>query len=148
MKTVFLDLEKTIIHSWDDPVIINEDMIRKHLQLIQPDLVGIYSFAIYDEQDRNVFLNTIKEEIENTFHLKIEAALIFTVQEIAKTVLKMQTEDIQKFIQTYGKQRSFLEFVKEKFPEGEFILIDDLVENLEIENIKLVNPFINKNIIN
>lgn len=40
------------------------------------------------------------------------------------------------------------EFVKEKFPEGEFILIDDLVENLEIENIKSVNPFINKNIIN
>lgn len=141
MKTVFLDLEKTIIYSWDDPIVINEGIIINQLQLIRPDFVGIYSFAIYDEQDRNIFLKIMKQEIENTLHIKIEPSLIFTVLEIAKTVLKMQTGDVQKFIQTYGKQKSFQEFIKQKFQEGEFILIDDLVENFEIPNIKFINPF-------
>lgn len=145
MKTVFLDLEKTIIHSWDDPVIINEVIVTERLTSIRPDLIGIYSFAIYDDRDRNYFLHSMKQEIEDSFHLKIETSLVFTVQEIANTILKAQVKDIQTFIQTHGKQNSFQEFIITKFKEGEFVLIDDLVENIEVSidqlNLQFINPF-------
>lgn len=146
MKTVFLDLEKTIIYSWDDPMSINEDIIKDQLRNINPDRIGIYSFAIYTEEDKEIFFRTMKEEIENIFQCKIDSNLIFTVQEIADTIGKKKNQDVQSFIKSYGKQKSFQEFINQKFAEGEFILIDDLVDNLAFfENklhIQFINPFV------
>ena len=147
MTTVFLDLEKTLIHSWEDPVLINENIIRKKLDLLNPDTIGIYSFAIYDDKDRTVFTNSIKQEIESSLHIKIESSFVFTVSEIAETVLNKKSPDIQSFIQEYGKQKSFEQFIHQKFQSGNFTLIDELVENLDLyENqilsIHFLNPFL------
>ena len=138
MNTVFLDLEKTLIYSWDDPVIINESIIKKTLDAIRPDSIGIYSFAIYDNVDRLHFIESLKQEIESSFQINIDSSLIFTVSEIA----------IQSFIQDYGKQKSFKLFIHQKFETGNYTLIDDLVENLDLQenpilSIHFLNPFLN-----
>ena len=148
MNTVFLDLEKTLIYSWDDPVIINESIIKKTLDAIRPDSIGIYSFAIYDNVDRLHFIESLKQEIESSFQINIDSSLIFTVSEIAEIVLKKEYPDIQSFIQDYGKQKSFKLFIHQKFETGNYTLIDDLVENLDLQenpilSIHFLNPFLN-----
>ncbi|MBP7284948.1 MAG: hypothetical protein KBA66_25400 [Leptospiraceae bacterium] len=146
MTTLFLDLEKTIIHSWDDPILINEERIINIIRSVNPSKIGIYSFAIYNKQDLDIFQKTILFALEGALHINIQTDLIFTVEEIADTVLKTKKSDVRNFIQVYGKQRSFTEFIKEKYKEGNFVLIDDLVENKEIsENnirIQLINPIL------
>lgn len=61
-------------------------------------------------------------------------------------VLKLKNSDVRNFIQVYGKQRSFTEFIKNKYKEGNFVLVDDLVENIEISenniHIQLINPLL------
>jgi hypothetical protein len=146
MTTLFLDLEKTIIYSWYDPVIINEDRITRIIRSIKPDKIGIYSFAIYNNDDLELFYKTIQPEIETTFHIKIESDLTYTVEEMVETILQRNDTDIRKFIQEYGKQKSFSEFIKRKYKEGHFVLLDDLVDNTETLvgnlSIQFINPFL------
>ncbi len=61
MTTLFLDLEKTIIHSWDDPIIINEERITDIIRRINPNKIGVYSYAIYSQKDLETFQNLIQE---------------------------------------------------------------------------------------
>ena len=51
MTTLFLDLEKTIIHSWDDTIIINEERITDIIRRINPNKIGVYSYAKYKKKD-------------------------------------------------------------------------------------------------
>lgn len=146
MTTLFLDLEKTIIHSWDDPMIVNEERVTNKIRSINPDKIGIYSYAIYDRKDLTIFQSTIQEDLENTFQIKIDPTLLVTVEEIADTVKQLKNSDVRTFIQQYGKQKSFSEFIKQKYKVGKFILLDDLVENTEIIEgdlkIQFINPFL------
>lgn len=72
MTTLFLDLEKTMIHSWDDPIIVNEERIMSSIRLVNPDKVGIYSYAIYDKKDLTIFQDTIQYELEKSFQINID----------------------------------------------------------------------------
>jgi hypothetical protein len=83
MTILFLDLEKTIIHSWDDPILINEERIIDIIRRINPNQIGVYSFAIYNKNDLDIFQKTILFELECALHIKIEQNLIFTVEDIA-----------------------------------------------------------------
>ncbi|HMV42908.1 MAG TPA: hypothetical protein PK079_24860 [Leptospiraceae bacterium] len=146
MTTLFLDLEKTMIHSWDDPIIVNEERIMSSIRLVNPDKVGIYSYAIYDKKDLTIFQDTIQYELEKSFQINIDPSLVFTVEEIAETIKQTKNADVRKFIQEYSKQKSFYEFIKNKYRNGKFILIDDLVDNSEVFlgdlNIQFLNPFL------
>ena len=64
MKTIFLDLEETIIESMDNPKILF-DQIEKIKQFIsEDDEIKIFSFAIWEESDMN---ETVSNIISNHF---------------------------------------------------------------------------------
>lgn len=121
MNTVFLDLEKTLIYSWDDPVIINESIIKKTLDAIRPDSIGIYSFAIYDNVDRLHFIESLKQEIESSFQINIDSSLIFTVSEIAEIVLKKNLQ-ISKALYKIMENKNRLSYSFIKSSKQETIL--------------------------
>ena len=139
MKTtrVFLDLEETIIESWGNPVLVNHQRINKFLKKLDITHVGIFSFAIWDENDkRNFDRFGIKDTIENALEVRINNVL--TIPDIAKEVFWKQgmVISINEFITIWGKQRAFIDWamMQPRFDEGdmEFILIDDVVQNLTI----------------
>ena len=69
MKTLFLDLEKTIIESVDNPIFLN-DNIEKIFNLFQKekfDKVLIFSFAIHEKEDIEP-IKFVIEEISDIFN--------------------------------------------------------------------------------
>jgi len=131
---VFLDLEETIIESWSNPLLMNVGKIGNFLHTAGVEEVGIFSFAIWNEQDRIDFVKRgIKQAIEISLGVTIKE--ILTVPNIAnevfwKTGLRM---DINEFITIWGKQRAFIDWALiTQRNEKRVILIDDVVRNIDV----------------
>ena len=66
-KIIWLDLEETIISSWADFLsfsyncIINEKKIRKFLRDNNIKEVNVFSFAIWNDKDKEVFVKDIRK---------------------------------------------------------------------------------------
>lgn len=136
-RKVFLDLEETIIESWDNPIIMNHKKISKFLRNLDITHVGIFSFAIWNDEDKVNFERfEIKQMIEQS--LQVFVGKVLTVPEMADEVFWKQGTVIEpmEFIQLWGKQRAFLDWamMQPRFDEGEqeFILIDDVVSNVTL----------------
>jgi len=86
MKTIFLDLEETIIESMDSPKILFEQIEKIKHFISEDDDIKIFSFAIWEESDMNetvsniisnhfgkfciVFKNDLKPLFKNKFGIK------------------------------------------------------------------------------
>lgn len=141
MKLIFIDLEKTLISSWDGfisythPGLINERVIRRYLKTLKCSEIGIFSHAIYDNNDLKVFQRDMCRLIEKLLNVKVQ--WITTVESLRK---QHQLEHITDaaYCRMYSKTDSFLQFVKNNHPIYipvdatevlEYILIDDEVQN-------------------
>lgn len=126
----YLDLEDTIIKSWDNPTIINYSKIRNYLSNNIVKEIGIYSFAIHNEKDLKDFNLDLKEQIEELLQVKIVKVL--TVPEIMKVVKiyeNLKYDSMYDFIQMNGKYFSFLKFCQVQHSREISTLIDDAVPN-------------------
>ncbi len=134
---VFLDLEQTVIDSWDNPLLMNVEKIRDTLDLLSVTEVGIFSFAIWNDEDKVDFEKRgIKLAIENALNVKITQ--ILTIPQIAKEIFwktGMQLE-LTEFITLWGKQRAFIDWAmvthQKTDKDTTIVLIDDVVQNLTI----------------
>lgn len=146
MKTLlFLDLEETVIESWHNPLLCNISKVKKFLSEFDTKDVRIFSFAVWNEDDRKEFDFSIKGLLERTFGVNI--VWCPTLAEIAKEVgvfTKCRWEP-HEITTVWGKHRAFIDFCTSQFSDVECVLLDDVVPNLEIFNkdknlkIRLVN---------
>ena len=135
MSTLWFDLEETIIDNFDKlPCIVNEDKIKEILNTIPHDRIGIFSFALWSEDDRKRFNCLIKPFLEHHFNIVIDPSLVPIKPELfasisshrnAKTGLCMDMMDFGDF---WGKEQTFMEWIRIEHT-GTHILVDDLVEN-------------------
>lgn len=131
---IFLDLEETIIESWSNPLLMNVGKIGNFVHTSGVQEVGIFSFAIWNEQDKIDFEERhIKQAIEMALGVPINE--ILTVPDIAnevfwKTGVRM---DISEFITIWGKQRAFIDWALiTQRNENRVVLIDDVVRNIDV----------------
>ena len=132
MTTLWFDLEQTLIESWDKPIIINQEKIVNFFKEFPCDEIGIFSFAIWDDKDREVFEFQIKPRIEETFGIKISH--VPTKQELFHAIKKnhkcqFSFEDFHDF---WDKEKGFVDWIRAT-NSGTHILIDDMVEDCEMK---------------
>ena len=132
MTTLWFDLEATLIESWDNPVFINTGKIFNFLREFPCDEIGIFSFAIWNDEDREHFNQHFRVAIEEMFGIRI--VHIPTKQELFQAIKKnhkcqFSFEDFHDF---WSKENGFSDWIRAT-NLGTHILIDDMVEDCELK---------------
>lgn len=131
---LFFDLEETLITDFDNPQIINVQKVKDFLKTWDISKVNIFSFAIWDKQDRDYFNSVIKPMLEDAFGFKVNE--VPTMDEITEYLKKKWTaiqgrDDLFDF---FDKERAFIDFSRIKFPYNDTMLVDDRVSNITVKN--------------
>ncbi len=84
---VFLDLEATVIDSWHNPVFIDRS-VKSILSNVEADRFGIFSFAIWSEEDRQHCIRNIVPMLESELGIKIDTSLMPTKRELFEQIKK------------------------------------------------------------
>ncbi len=140
----FFDLEETIITEFDNPLVINIEKVKLLQDKLElPENISIFSFAIWDDNDRDRFNHIIKPMIESSFNFIVED--IPTIDEII-AVIKTKWPTIlcrEDFFEFFDKERAFIEFMRLTHPDESSMLIDDRVSDITFTfnntTIKTVN---------
>lgn len=123
---IFLDLEDTIIHTWNDPVLCNFTQVKDFLTDNNITKVSIFSFAIWDDKDKKVFETQLKPFLESALNVEIiEWPSVDEMIDIILTHFCIKF-DRHEFITVWGKSRAFFDFCKATQIE-DCLLIDDVV---------------------
>jgi hypothetical protein len=140
-KNLFLDLEETLIMSWNNPTIINVEQIKKLIFDISPDNIHIFSAAIWDSNDVDHFEKHLKDRLEKVFEIKI--SFVLSMEECKrKTSWATLNTDISELLLLIGKFRLFADVCKTLFKNSECFLIDDMCENeliINLDNCVVIN---------
>jgi len=143
MKTLFLDLEETIIDNWHSFMFINVNKIKEFIKKENFTHVEIFSFAV-ENNDKKEMIERIPL-IERVFNCKINR--FFTIEEITEIIGIVSRFDLEisEIRQIFGKEFCLLKILLKENRKGEFTLLDDMIKhNLIIsgENFKLnlINP--------
>ncbi len=155
-KKLFIDLENTLISpvvdSWLSSEVINIEKIKDFISQHEIESVNIFSFAIWNEQERNLFKNHLLFDIEEGLGQKI--LHIPTVDnEIIPACCKqkkMNRENVNfiNLTQFWSKDLAFILCMKEWFKNSQdlnCILLDDMVEN---QNMNILKNNLNLSIFN
>lgn len=139
-KLLFLDLEETLIESWDDPRLCKpakvSGLLEKHFgkdRDITP--ASLWSFAVWHQADVDHFNKHFRDFLQNTFSISF-GDHILTMQEMCENSRQFKGWshlDATEFSQLFGKDVSLEHWAKMKdIRDSEIILLDDTVENKSI----------------
>lgn len=143
---VFLDLEETIIDSWQSGLLVNVQVLREFLEKNNVTEIGIFSFAVYNDRDLEIFNRDHKPFIEKALNVTVTSCV--TVEQMQKSDTKFTGiffDNISDFISVRGKKDAFINFVNANIKFDKAMLIDDVVPNMTIrfndlnKEIELVN---------
>lgn len=133
---VFLDLEETLVNSWNDPILCNVQKLTSWFRKENVTEVHLFSFAVWDEKDRQHFVNNLQGFLENAFNVKF--VTVSTVEDFMKADTKVtgiRFIDLTEFITIRGKVGAFQSWCKLHFPQdATCFLFDDVVPNMTIED--------------
>ena len=131
----FIDLERTIIPDWENRFLINAQSIRKFLKDRQISEIGIFSFAIYNEDDKRDFESNIKPMIETALDVNVvQWPSVIDMIRINTTNWNPRMANVGEFIKTNTKDNAFSRYVQKTCQFKTAILIDDMVSDLTIEH--------------
>lgn len=133
---IFLDLEGTVIDEFREfPTFLPSQVedIKEFLsihKIVQPQKVFIFSFAIQEASEGDVFRRTIQADLEKQIGREItEFIWVGAMLLTSRRVNRWNSLDLQDFIMLIGKERAFHDWANYHH-RGEFsILIDDVVTN-------------------
>lgn len=143
---VFLDLEETIIDSWHSGLLVNVQVLRDFLEKNNVTEVGIFSFAVYNDRDLEIFNRDHKPFIERALNVTITSCV--TVEQMMKkdtAFTGIFFDNVSDFISVRGKKDAFINFVNGNVKFDKAMLIDDVVPNMTVrfndlnKEIELVN---------
>lgn len=120
---VFLDLEDTIItpanEGWHKTELINVKLIKDFIEKFQPDIINIFSFAIWDQHQLQLFNTHSRPMIEDA--LGITFSLIPTVDDMILPacceIMKINKSlvDFSEMCSFWGKHEAFRLFTRSLF---------------------------------
>lgn len=155
---IFLDLEQTVIDNWQDAYLYKPFRVREWLTSMMGEQsahnlrpVGVFSFAIYNDQDKKAFEQNLWQALELGLMIKITEWP--SVEQMARASQlytgtkwcggkEMSTLDLIDFIQIRGKVGAFEDWCMAQ-PENDitYVLLDDIVPNKTVidhkRNIKI-----------
>ena len=147
---LFLDLEETIIDSWASGLLINTDIIKSWVGRTRQDCeVHIFSFAIWNDEDKSDFERRFKPVLERV--LEVEIVSWPSVEEVMNAVSKHRNfrfESMTEFIAFEGKVGALTDFAFASGWEACLVtLIDDVVPNRMVRDMdrNLTLDFVNVN---
>ena len=117
---------------------MNEKKIRKFLKDNNIKEVNIFSAAIWNDKDKEVFDKDIRPTLENVLNVKIiEFPSLEDLMEKEYTNRRIKWFNSSDFIETNCKFTSFLNFLRFEQESNHHVLIGDTVQNIriEVENI-------------
>lgn len=116
-------------------------IIKELIQTYSINSLGIYSYAIWGDDNLNEFISNRKNKFEDIFNLKIDN--IVTVPDMIEYSSKYSPSreklSLHDYWKSFSKVHSFLDFTKhftETSKDTEFHLVDDTVSS-EVYEIKL-----------
>lgn len=137
-KTVmYLDLECTIIDVFSAGNLMNVDKIRHILGSYDIKEVGIFSFAVLDDKDRDDFYARLAPVIARALGVKI--VLCPTIHDMMRCDYNITGNrwdvnnrlDVSEWVNLRGKADAFrLWAAKHARSNEKFILVDDVVQNM------------------
>jgi hypothetical protein len=135
---LFLDLEETLIEVWQSNghvnfLIDNIEKINKFIHDNGVSEIGIFSFAIWDDEDRENFITKLSPQLKE-FGIEVSDSDVVPVENVAKTILKNMriNLDSSEVINLWGKDRAFIDWCRFEENGDHFVLIDDAVENCQV----------------
>lgn len=138
---VYFDLEDTLIESWYDLTFLSNKIrfIKDQLKLAQEkygeiESFNIFSFAIINEEDLNVFNINIKPDIERIFNISIKDVFIFSEEnafELAKKsgIMVLKNDKISDVFLRNQKEEIFELYAQYNKKGCISVLFDDMVGN-------------------
>ena len=137
-KHLWLDLEETIIDSWSSGLLINPHKIRKWLDQNDIDDIHIWSFAIWDDKDKNEFVTSgMKESIECVLRRQILSSLsVIEMHKLVYQYEKVRYDGTTDFMSLNGKHWSFIKYCMGHHIGEHCILIDDCVPSWTLNDNK------------
>lgn len=134
---VFLDLEETVIESWDNPLFINARKIRSFLRQRGVSEISIFSFAIHNQKDKDDFNNHLKSNLQDLLGVTIRP--VQSLEDFCAIIRRGHGGAVWEPFElglVWGKFRSFVDVCTSVAPRGSVnILIDDMVDDVRIHNV-------------
>lgn len=132
-NVVLLDLEMTLIRSWDDPQLLLSN-IEKIKQLIPKNArLGLFSWAIYDDRDLERFEKQLQPVIEEHLGICFDDGLLWSMDDICQQLAwygrKVLTRE--DLFDCFGKAEILFLLTRchPSFTGCQVSLIDDTVEH-------------------
>jgi hypothetical protein len=144
---VFLDLEETVIDSWDSGLLVNSAQVRDWLAQHEIKGVDIFSFAVWNQQDQLKFDREFAPILRKALDVGIRNCItVQSMMEKDSTLTGINWQgDITEFICLRGKVGAFTNWCRLHHAADVCVLIDDIVPNMDIINhdtggvIKFIN---------
>lgn len=128
-KVFYFDLEETLITSWVDTLLCNKEKVEAFIKQHNVKEVHIFSAAIWDDYDKNIFEKTLKGWLEGVYNISIVSWP--SMKDVwAKTNWKtVKFDNVSEFIMIIGKKRMFEDWCKlMHHRDSHCILLDDSFE--------------------
>ena len=131
---VFLDLEETVITSWDEGLLCNASRVREFLAEQKATNFTVFSFAVWNDRDKADFERLHRRVLERALDCTVLACPSVEDFMQADTELTgVQFDSVTDFIGIRGKVGAFTSWAR--FHElGNALLVDDVVPNLDVVN--------------
>lgn len=131
MNHMFFDLEGVLIDSWFNPEIFAD--LKPIID--QLDCIDLFTFAIYNQEDMDLFNTSIRPKIESFFGKKVN--IVQSREELIPILNKNGHEgrhiDNPELSDFYTKAEAFRAYIQNQYNSGEFLLIDDQVPDSLLE---------------
>jgi hypothetical protein len=131
---LYLDLEDTIVDNWDDFLFLPSkcEKIRNFIKDHEISDITIFSFAIDDGKDVDIFINQHKADVER--FIDAEITNIVPVSDIIN-VLYRSLHPSKYAVKSFGKQQVFLNYIDWVMDDNcDYVLIDDMVANVTVKH--------------
>lgn len=148
MKVLLLDLESTLIPVWTDftPIPENIEKIKTYANKFQPDLVGLFSWAMWDQRDVEIWERN-KHWCEDALGFNItQSNTILDFISAIKMHCGPSHMDNMDFFDFYNKETCLFNLMLNGWNEfNEVVLFDDAVKPCEVyfertsSSLKIIN---------
>jgi hypothetical protein len=132
---VFLDLEDTVLDDWESGLLVNTEKVKTFLHSLSVTEFTVFSFAVWDESDVEVFNQRHKSLLETSLQVKVKSCP--TLKDFMSADVKhtgVRFVQLHEFISVRGKVDAFRTWCDVHYPDQNCVLVDDTVPNLDLLN--------------
>lgn len=140
MKTIFLDLEETVIQSIDNPILLHENISKIKSFISSEDKIILFSFALWERKDLTEHLSELIFSEFGSFDVVWKMDLFPLFQK------RFGIKDILDFMDfSNDKELCFQMFILEEILSGrcgECIFFDDRIRTFDLRINSVLVKFV------